>query len=177
VIRRPTRRSRTRGQALVEFALIAPIFILALLALIEFGRAVYYVQMLHNAAREGARYAIVHGAASGCPSGPMPAGQSNTCDPNAEYVKQAVRDYAIAIVSSSPSNFVITACWTKQEDLTPNTCPDNNAGGNFGDDGADNQRGSAVLVTVAYQYASFLSPYVPLPPFRLTGESTLVVNY
>ena len=51
------------GQALVEFALVAPIFLFALMTLIEFGRAVYYAQMLHNAAREGARYAIVHGSA------------------------------------------------------------------------------------------------------------------
>ena len=171
------RRQERRGQALVEFALVAPIFILSLLALIEFGRAVYSIQMLHNAAREGARYAIVHGSGSFCPSGPMPSGSPNSCDPLAENVKQAVRDFAIGILGSNSSSFVVTVCYTKQHDLTPNTCPDDNAGSVFGEDEADNQRGSAVRVTVSYPYTSFLAPYVPLPPLVFHGESTLVVNF
>ena len=171
------RSGRDRGQSLVEFALVAPIFILTILCIIEFGRAVYTAQMLQTAAREGARYAIVHGSSSLCPSGPMPAGQTNGCDPNAENVKQAVRDFAIGIVGSTSSDFVITVCFTKQHDLTPNTCPDANAGNDFGEDAADNQRGSAVSVTVTYSYLSLLSPYVPLPPFEIDGESTLVVNF
>ena len=171
------RHRERRGQAIVEFALVAPIFILSLLALIEFGRAVYSIQMLHNAAREGARYAIVHGSGSFCPSGPMPAGQPNNCDPLAENVKQAVRDFAIGIIGSNSSAFVVTVCYTKQHDQTPNTCPDGNAGNDFGQDGADNQRGSAVRITVSLPYASLLQPYVPLPPFVFQGESTLVVNF
>jgi hypothetical protein len=166
-----------RGQALVEFALVAPIFILTLLCIIEFGRAVYSVQMLNTAAREGARYAIVHGSASFCPSGPMPGGQANTCDPKAENVKQTVKDFAGGIAGSDPSDFVVTVCWTKQHDLTPNSCPANNAGDNFGEDAADNQRGSAGQVSVVYSYVSFLSPYVPLPPFVIAGDTTLVVNF
>jgi hypothetical protein len=61
--------------------------------------------------------------------------------------------------------------------LTPNTCPVGNSGNVFGEDEADNQRGSAVLVTVSFAYESLIAPYVPLPPFVLTGESTLVVNF
>ena len=57
-----TRKSTRRGQALAEFAIVAPLFFLVLFAVIDFGRYVYYVQVLNNAAREGARYAIVHGA-------------------------------------------------------------------------------------------------------------------
>jgi hypothetical protein len=171
-----SRRPRA-GQALVEFALVAPIFIFVLLTLIEFGRAVYYTQMLHNAAREGARYAIVHGSASFCPSGPMPGGQANACDPRAEFVKQTVRDFATGIISTNPSDFIVTVCWTKLHDTTPNTCPVNNAGNVFGQDEADNERGSAVQVTVVYSYSSVLSAYVPLAPLVLQGDSTLVVNF
>lgn len=166
-----------RGQALVEFALVAPIFILALLCIIEFGRAVYSTQMLHSAAREGARYAIVHGSASFCPSGPMPGAQANVCDPTAENVKDTVKSFASGIIGSNPADYVVTVCWTKQHDLTPNACPANNAGNNFGEDQADNQRGSAVQVTVTYSYLSLLSPYVPLPRFVVNGETTLVVNF
>ncbi len=55
------RRTRTgRGQALVEFALVLPIFILVLVAVFDLGRAVFAYNTLTNAAREGARMAIVN---------------------------------------------------------------------------------------------------------------------
>ena len=49
-----------RGQALVEFALVLPIFILVLVAIFDLGRAVFAYNTLTNAAREGARMAIVN---------------------------------------------------------------------------------------------------------------------
>jgi len=57
------RRSR-RGVVMAEFAIVLPIFILAVIGIIEFGRAVMVQQILVNAAREGARRAIVPGATS-----------------------------------------------------------------------------------------------------------------
>jgi Flp pilus assembly protein TadG len=56
---RRDRHGRT-GQALVEFALIFPILILMLVALFDLGRAVFAYNTLTNAAREGARIAIVN---------------------------------------------------------------------------------------------------------------------
>jgi Flp pilus assembly protein TadG len=52
--------SQPRGQTLVEFALILPIFLLLAVVIFDFGRAVYYYSTIHNAAREGARYGIIH---------------------------------------------------------------------------------------------------------------------
>ena len=52
-------RERTRGQALVEFAIIIPIFVLLLVGIFDLGRAVYAWSTLNNAAREGTRQAIV----------------------------------------------------------------------------------------------------------------------
>ena len=51
---------RGRGQALVEFALVIPLFLLMLIALFDLGRAVFAYNTLTNAAREGARIAIVN---------------------------------------------------------------------------------------------------------------------
>lgn len=62
-MRRPTRlgpRQRTRGQALTEFAIVFPVFILILVAILDAGRAVFVYNGLTNAAREGARLAIVN---------------------------------------------------------------------------------------------------------------------
>jgi Flp pilus assembly protein TadG len=53
-------RERGRGQALVEFALILPIFLLLFVGLFDVGRAVFTYNSLTNAAREGARLAIVN---------------------------------------------------------------------------------------------------------------------
>jgi len=58
---RETSRHR-KGAALVEFAFIAPVFFLIVLAMIEFGRMIMVQQILTNATREGARRAIVEGA-------------------------------------------------------------------------------------------------------------------
>ena len=53
-------RARTRGQALVEMAFILPLFLLIFVALFDLGRAVFVYNTLTNAAREGARLAIVN---------------------------------------------------------------------------------------------------------------------
>lgn len=63
-----TARSRERGQALTEFALIFPVFFLLLMSVIVLGLYVFFNQELENAAREAARYAIVHSTGSVCPT-------------------------------------------------------------------------------------------------------------
>lgn len=53
---------KRRGAAAVEFALVAPLFIMMLFGIIEFGRGMMVQQMLVNATREGAREAVLPGA-------------------------------------------------------------------------------------------------------------------
>lgn len=53
-------RNGERGEAIVEFALLAPILIMLLLALVDFGRVFDAWVITTNAAREGARYASVY---------------------------------------------------------------------------------------------------------------------
>jgi hypothetical protein len=62
MLRRALRRSRmsSRGQALAEFALVFPLAMLLLLAVFDVGRAVFVYNGLTNAAREGARLAVVN---------------------------------------------------------------------------------------------------------------------
>lgn len=59
MIARGRRSGDEAGQALVEFALILPIFVFVLLGVLDLGRAVYAYATLNNTAREGARVAIV----------------------------------------------------------------------------------------------------------------------
>jgi Flp pilus assembly protein TadG len=53
------RRDTRRGQTLVEFALILPVFLLLLMGIFDFGRAVYAYNTVANAARQAVRLAIV----------------------------------------------------------------------------------------------------------------------
>lgn len=52
---------RRRGQAIVEFALVLPIFILILVGILEFGLVFHQYLVVTSASREGARVAALGG--------------------------------------------------------------------------------------------------------------------
>ena len=155
------RRRRSVGQALVEFSLVAPIFFFLIFAILDFGRYVYYVQVLNNAAREGARYAIVHGWQGLPPSGPPGPGTSSP-DPTGNNVKAVVRNYLVGVIGQTTGSLTINVCWQ----------PKNGVGAACS---GDNSRGSPVDVTVDYSFRSVI-PLVPIPPINVQGASTLVIN-
>ena len=49
----------SKGNAMIEFALLFPLLLLIVFGITEFGRAIRVVQTLNSAAREGARVAAV----------------------------------------------------------------------------------------------------------------------
>src|SRR5262245_57058974 len=63
-LQRPCRlfRRNRRAAAAVEFAVVAPIFLLLVFGMIEYGRMVMVYQIVTNASREGARAAVLDGA-------------------------------------------------------------------------------------------------------------------
>ena len=61
---RRSRLSAERGQALLETALTLPLVLLVSVSVFEFGRAYQTSQVLTNAAREGARVAVLPNATS-----------------------------------------------------------------------------------------------------------------
>ena len=90
---RTTRRSE-RGQSLVEFALVLPVFIVLVMGIVDFGMALRSYVTVTNAAREGARVGIV------CDSG---TAESTTDD----AVKQRVHDYSGDLIDTSD----VTVTW------------------------------------------------------------------
>ena len=54
-----SRRKQRQGVAAVEFAVVAPLFLLFVLGLLEYGRMVMVYQVLSNASRVGARIAVL----------------------------------------------------------------------------------------------------------------------
>ena len=56
-------QSSERGATLVEFAIALTVFLTAMFAVMEFGRALWVHNALTDAARRGARYAALHSSA------------------------------------------------------------------------------------------------------------------
>ena len=54
-----SRPARRKGAAVVEFALVVPVFFLFILGVVEVGRGLMVSHLLGNAAREGCRYGII----------------------------------------------------------------------------------------------------------------------
>ena len=154
--RRTARTRRSKGQALVEFALVAPVFFLLLFAIIEAGRFILFYETLNNATREGTRYAIVNGANSlTCPTG-TPAPKSVACDPTGSDVVDRVKAAAFDVLGTGVT---VIPHWYQADAET---------------DG-DNSRGMTVTVDATYTYHT-LVPLVPLPPITITARSSLVIN-
>lgn len=55
-------RKNERGTSLAEFAVVATFFFMLIFGVIEFGRLLYTHNALTDAARRGARYAVLHQA-------------------------------------------------------------------------------------------------------------------
>ena len=58
------KRDSERGGTLVEFAIAATVFISCMFAVVEFGRALWIHNALADAARRGARYAVINSSAN-----------------------------------------------------------------------------------------------------------------
>lgn len=109
---RNSTRRRTRGQALTEFALIIPIFILLIVAAIDIGRGVFAYNSITNGAREGARLAIVN--------------QSVTLIRDRVRIETFIADAPTATASNCPAGTGTSIC-VRFYKPTPNADPTANA--------------------------------------------------
>jgi len=89
-------RDDERAQALVEFALVMPIFLLLVTGIFDVARAVWQENTLAYAAREGTRYAIVHGASGNPIVGPCSV-CLNPVSNNLANVTSAVTTAAVGV--------------------------------------------------------------------------------
>jgi hypothetical protein len=169
-LRRPALR-RHPGQALVEFAVVIPIFLVLLIGLFDFGRVIWANNSLASAATEGARFAIVHGGsqATACPVGPpgpetiIPA-PSATCPypaPSKEAIRDVVRQYAIA--PGGP--------------MTIQVCYGAGCSGDTDVADATNVRGTSVTVTVRSNVSLIVGTLLGARTFGIEGSSTMLVNH
>ena len=95
-------RSRQRGQALVELGIVIVLIVTLAMGIIEFGRAFMIINMITNAAREGARVASVMQAS---------ARDANNCITAAS--KTTISNMVIAQVANVSSTSGITVNTTQ----------------------------------------------------------------
>src|SRR3954471_2835036 len=167
----PRRRGRSTGQALLEFSLILPLFLIMLMGVIDVGRAIWAQNSLASAAREGARFAIVHGgsATTACPIGPpgpdtvIPV-VSSAC-PYPSPSRQAVRDAVIAASTAGGTGMTVTVCYgtgcTGDTDTT----------------GATNVRGTPITVAVTSRINLITPSLLGISGFGISTTTTMVVNH
>jgi hypothetical protein len=172
------RRDSTRGQSMVEFALILPIMMFLLMGFFDLGRVVLAHDALGHAAREAARYAIVHGAtitvhggslAGSCPAGPLPAGvaapAATTDCPNPSPSTQAIKNEAIEQARAAGSVVTVEVCYGL------------NCTGDTDVSGAANVRGTPVTVTVRSTVDMTAGALIGFGPFTVVSSSTMLVNH
>ena len=148
-------RFRALGQGLVEFSLVLPIFLVMIFGIIDIGRVIWANDVLANAAREGARYAIVHGGSEATvdPVGPGLSGLS----------QQPVIDVVGAFAVAGGENLVVTMCY--------------GAGCSGGTDTAfTNARGTPVTVTAQSNVRMLTGSFLGFAPFNVSASSTMLVN-
>jgi len=98
-----------KGQAMVEFALVLPILILLLCAIMDFGWIFFQKILVTNAAREAARYSAVHlyddgtvNAADTTAARTVALGSSSVL-PDALTASLTVSDGAVTVTVTSPA--------------------------------------------------------------------------
>jgi hypothetical protein len=121
------RLKHRRGQALVEFALVFPLFMLLLMSIIVFGLFVFYNQQLENAAREAARYAAVHSTSAQCPTvsrldptGPNKPNSYFRCDAPEDGWPRMTDAGRSKVWGMSAAGVSVAACWSGYVDPTGN---------------------------------------------------------
>ena len=167
--------ARGAGQSLVEFALVLPLFLTILIGMVDVGRAIWANNVVANAAREAARYAIVHGGTSTnpCPVGPpvttgsnktvIPAA-STSCpypSPSKEGIRDAARNFAIA------AGFPVTI----------EVCYGLNCSGDTDISGATNARGTPITVRVTSQVPMIVPKLVGINQLNIDATSSMLVSH
>lgn len=95
-------RRFNRGQSLVELALLLPAFLFLTLIVFDLGRGIYYYSVVYNAAREGARFAIV----IQCPRDQACKNTLKTADSTGSILETA-ENLAVGLGTNNSNFFVV----------------------------------------------------------------------
>lgn len=148
-------RRGERGAALVEFALSAALLFALLFGVMAICLALYSNNVVSEAAREGARYAIVRGATSCADATPG-------CNASVSSIQTYVQ--GLGFPGINPQNMKVTTTWSA---FPP--------GGSCTPSATCNNPGNQVQVTVQYTFPLKI-PFVMSRDLTLSSVSQMVIS-
>ncbi len=151
---------------MVETAIVLGVFLTMVFGIIDLSRAAYTYHLVSNAARIGARFAMVRGATCFHPAGgtdpyPCPISPPDTSG----EIQQYVQSQSILL---GLGNVTVTPSWTGQ-DANGNPYPGCKGGSPY------NFPGCPVSVTVTYTF-TFLAPFVSTVSIPMSSTSQMVIS-
>jgi Flp pilus assembly protein TadG len=133
------------GVTAVEFAIVAPVFLLLVFGCFEFGRAFWIWNTMQLAVDEGGRYGMVYGTRTIGPWGPS----TNTCSTS---LAQCAANYAkTQLYGLNATDFTVTGAQT----------------------GATGSATTTLTITATYTFISVVPTLLNLSPITLTRTSTV----
>jgi Flp pilus assembly protein TadG len=150
------RRARSeQGAGLVEMALSIAVLLSLVLGIMELSMALYTFHFISEAARDGARYAIVRG--SSCPAVLPGCPAAGTGVDVQSYLQNE------GFPSINPGLMTVTTTWpTTGSTCTPSAAPCDNPG-------------NLVKVVVVYQFPLSI-PFVPTQSLNMTSTAEMVIS-
>jgi Flp pilus assembly protein TadG len=142
------------GASTLEFALSAVILFMTMLGIMEISLALYTYHMTSEAAREGTRYAMVHGnkcTVSGA-----------SCTVTAAQIQSYVQN--LGFPGIAPQSMTVTTTWSAYPSGT-GCAPNANCA----------NPGNVVTVNVAYAFPLTI-PFVPASQLNMTSSSSMVIS-
>lgn len=166
---KPKPRDASRGQTLVEFALVIPVFLAILFGLVDLGRFVVTDNILSQAARE-ARLASVEASWIGSVDASCGTAGGPVCPASAAVLATHVADAANRMVAGlggtitevhvrcDPPGGAPTGAWTGQSCSNPS-------------------QGNLVSIRVVFSYSALTPGFSGIVgPVTRQGAATMVIN-
>jgi Flp pilus assembly protein TadG len=151
-----------RGSAIMETALSMLVLLSVIFGLFELSLAAYSFHFVSNAAREGARYAMVRGSTAGAACATY---NTTYCNASGANITSYVQSIALPAISTSSTVMTVNTAWTAF--TGGNTCPASPA--------PCNSPGNLVTVTVTYNFPLSI-PFIPAANIPMTSHSAMIIS-
>jgi Flp pilus assembly protein TadG len=160
---------RRRGATMVESAIVIPVVLLFTLGTCIVGLGIYRYQQVATLAREGARYASVHGSEYESANSTVTASDiyTNAIVPLSAGLNTNNLSYSIQWGTATSGSWV----WSSWDSVSPNQAP-TSANPNSTPAGAPMYNGVQVTVTYKWSPEFYLTG-----PINLTSTSIMPMSY
>ena len=170
------KRSRQSGQAMVEFALVIVFLFILFVSVIQTILMMYAYTTLANAAKEGVRYAVVHGTgktAATCsgPGNPSVSPALTCTDATGNNVKTAVTNFA-GLSFQNVTSSEVTVCYDPDNSTPPGCSNGANKNSSFG--AACSAPGCLVRVSISHTYRPFFGSRWPAITLNAAADGRIM---